>query len=165
MFRTLTTLFLFFFGLSAISAQEISTFNMEYEGEAVEATRDVPSLYFGNYVKTKDADGWMFSLQYEMDKSYQLTAERTDPLAEEYTWHLEDREAINWGVLVRNGQIAQSYVYKLEQGKTKKYEAMVFLYQNIETGEYDYKTLYEKEGQFYLDDAEKHRDMSIEAGL
>jgi len=138
---------------------------MQYEGEMVEATRDIPSTFFGNYMKKNDADGWMFSLQYEDTHSYFLTADRTDPLAEEYTWHLEDRKPIQWGVLVRNGQVAQSYVYKLEQGQTKKYEAMVFLYQNADSGEYDYKTFYQKEGQFYLDDAEKNNDITIEAGL
>ncbi len=163
--RIVTILSLLLTSLYGASAQELQTFGMEYEGEQVEATRDIPSPFFGNYVRTQNEEGWMFSLQYENSESYFLATERTDPLADDYTWRLEDREEIQWGVLVRDGQIAQSYIYKLEQGQTKKYEAMVFLFHNTETGEHDYKTLYEKEGQFYLDDAERHSDMTIEAGL
>lgn len=159
--KSVATIFSFLLFLTmtvSLLGQDLSTKEMEHNGEIVEVTRDLDSEYWGVYTKG-GKNKWQYALHVN-GESYFLKESLVDPLSLEYSFEYANKELIDWGVLVEDGKIVTEHVSEYVDGNMKSYEAMVFIYKNHKTGEVLDLYLYQENGHMTLGYAQKINDLA-----
>lgn len=153
--KNINTLFGLLLGLLLMTntsfAQNVLT--MEFEGEEVTATQEIPEQFLGRYIQDSKTEKIQFAISTEATESFLL--EQVSINGEFPGWNPDRKKAIEWGIMTEGGEIAFFALNEFKNGSLVNYEAMILLIRDLTTDKYSYYNLYERDGQLYIDHAIK----------
>lgn len=150
-----TTILVLFALIGSTTAQQKTptTFTIQKGSEVLTVTQHIDNDFLGLYNKAAGNQQWEYGL-YKDGQSFYYEQTLSDPFNNKYDWDATQRKPMHWGVLVEDGKIVKRMVKEYQHGKMQNFEAMV-LYYKLDNNEVYDVLLYEKEGQFYLESANK----------
>lgn len=155
----LTIFALFLLGLQTKAQNtSISTFPLDKNGAQVELTQDIETNFLGMYTKNKGDKKWSFGLDRN-GNSFYFAQTLSDPFNNKYDWDESQRKPMHWGVLVENGEVVKKTVQEYKDGKLQRFDAMI-LYYTLDTGEVFDVLLYENDGEYFLESANKESNVA-----
>ncbi|MCH2045428.1 MAG: hypothetical protein MK212_15025 [Saprospiraceae bacterium] len=132
-------------------AQNILT--MEFEGDQVTATQEIPEKFLGRYIQDSKTEKVQFAISTEQGESFLL---KQVAINDQFPgWNPDRKKVIEWGVMTENGEIALFSLSEFRNGSLVNYEAMILLIRDLTTDKYSYHNIYERDGQLYIDHAIK----------
>ena len=143
---------------AGLSAQD-ATPTMKFEGKEVAVSRDLDARYMGVYVKNEGKRKWQYGLRVEGAESFYLE-QQADDKALRFEWDLDNKQVINWGLMLRDGEPVTITISEVEAGQMKSYQAQIVLIENTVTGKVEALHLYESEGQIFLGYAKKVNEVA-----
>jgi hypothetical protein len=140
---------------------------MDFEGETYTVSQNLDPHYLGVYVKNEGQRKWQYGLYSEAQKNKSFYLEQTlsDPSAIKYEWNLDNKQIIQWGVVVdKQGQARKIKISEVKNGEMREFEAMMILIENQQTKKVESAYLYEHQNAIYLGYAVKVSEIASSGG-
>lgn len=159
-YLTIFTVIALFLMSEQIKAQDntVATFSLENDGKQVVLTQDIETNFLGMYTKNKGDKKWSFGLDRN-GNSFFFAQTLSDPFNNKYDWDESQRQSMHWGVLVEDGKVVKKKVQEYKNGVLQSFDAMI-LYYTLETGEVFDVLLYENDGEYFLESANKESNVA-----
>lgn len=150
LFSLFSILLMLFVSSTIYSQDMLKTFEMEFGGEKVMATRDVDTQLLGSYVQSGGKCKRMFTFSEGENDSYILTQTLIDGKEKSYEWNHNHKQAIEWGILTVDNKVAYMQVKEYSEGNMVTYTGVVILYKDLKTQTYKDILLYKVNGNLVL---------------
>ena len=128
----------------------LKTFEMQFNGEKVMATRDVDTQLLGTYIQNGGKCKRMFVFGEGADDSYILTQTLSADKGKTYDWDPNNKQTIEWGVLTVDNKVVYMQVKEYSEGNMVTYTGVVVIYKDPKTQTYKDMLLYKVNGNLVL---------------
>jgi hypothetical protein len=138
------SLFLLLFSVAKAQSVEV-----EYNDEKVLLTQNIDERFLGTYTKNEGKRKLLYKLDKAGSESYSIT-QIYDNNDKAFAWDVNEKQNLEWGALLQNGQPAYMQVKEFENGEMKTYKGLVIIYKDLKTQKYKDMLLYEVNGTLVL---------------
>lgn len=147
--------FCFLFALSfQLSAQDLSTFELQVGDKTYTLTQEIDPSFLGTYIKGKGVDRLQCQISGNEGESFILnTKEGGD--ASNFEWDLENKESIQWGLQLKDNQLLTTDVMEYAGGEMVSYTTYSIIVFKDGAKTAQEWMLYEFNGKKFLGQAEK----------
>lgn len=137
-----------------LSAQDVSTFELQAGDKTYTLTQDIDPSFLGTYIKGKGTDRLQCQVSQTENESFILNMKEGGD-ASNFEWDLDNKENIQWGLLVKDNQLLTTDVMEYAAGEMVSYTAysIIVLKEGAESAQE--WMLYELNGKKFLGQAEK----------